>query len=221
MRGKGVNSLYGKIMLALGFALLWSGCGISTTAYLYPPLDFSVDQSSITIRNNGLNYESSEGVNQTFKGINIYYRIFQDKSNAQGKQNDLLTLKEGYEGNPDAFMNYAETQGFCYMRKATSSAQPTVIIAANNESQHTINTTTWEEKGLDNDSNYILVRNINRPENNFLEKNFDADDQDYTGNDSTGGGTFHMVLFAVSYGEDSIGAPVYSDPFIADSILEF
>jgi hypothetical protein len=30
-----------------------------------------------------------------------------------------------------------------------------------------------------------------------------------------------MVLFAVSYGEDSIWAPVYSDPFIADSILEF
>ena len=219
MRGKGVNSLYVKIMLALGFALLGSGCGISTTAYLYPPLDFSVDQSSITIRNNGLNYESSEGVNQTFKGINIYYRIFQNKSDAQGKQNNLLTSKKGYEGNPDAFMNYAETQEFCYMRKATSSAQPTVIIAANNESLHTISTTTWE---LDNDSTYILVRNINRPENNFLEKNFDkADDQDYTGDDSTGGGTFHMVLFAVSYGEDSIGAPVYSDPFIADSILEF
>jgi len=219
VRGKDVNSLYGKIMLALEFALLWSGCGISTTAYLYPPLDFSVDKSSITIRNNGLNYESSEGVNQTFKGINIYYRIFQDKSNAQGKQNDLLTLKEGYEGNPDAFMNYAETQGFCYMRKATSSAQPTVIIAANNESLHTISTTTWE---LDNDSNYILVRNINhRPnENNFLEKNFDADDQDYMGNDSTGGGTFHMVLFAVSYGQDTIGA-IYSDPVIATTILEF
>lgn len=218
MNGNSAKSLYKITILIIVIALFLFGCGISTTAYLYPPLIFSVEPSVISIRNDGTNYEPSEGSKQTYLGVNIYYRIFQVRQDAEAVHIQLTNASSTYDGNPDAFMNYAEGQGFVYMREATNSSQPSITIAPTDENRHIISTSSWE---LDNDSSYILERNINRQENSFLEKNFDADDPDYKGADSTGGGSFYMVLFAVSYGEDTIGAAVYSDPVVATSILEF
>lgn len=215
MSGKGTKSLCKITILALGLALSLLSCGISTTAYLYSPLTFSVTQADISISNDGANYEPSEGSNQTFLGIDIYYRIFQNRPDAVIVHEQLISAGDRYDGNPDAFMDSTETSGFYHMRKASNSAQPSVTIAANDYSLHTISTTSWKF-----DDSVQLVRNISRPENSFPEKNFDAGDQDYKGNASIGG-TFYMVLFAVSYGQDTIGAPVYSDPVVATSILQF
>lgn len=218
MRGKGVNSLYGKIMLALGFALLWSGCGISTTAYLYPPANLIVSGSQISVQNNGANYEPSEGLKQTFKGIDIYYRIFQNNLAAGNLKSDLITRASStYYDSPDAFISYAEGRGLCIMRKATGPARPTVDMEASDESLHTIVTSTW----ILDDGTQVVRDGFTSPKNDFSEKTFASTDQDYEGEASSGGGTFYLVLFAVSYGEDSIGAPVYSYPVIASSIVEF
>ncbi len=217
MSGKGANSICRKALITLLLAIPFAGCGISTTAYLYAPLNFSITPSAISIRNNGLNYEPSEGSDQTFLGIDIYYRIFQNRQDAETALSTVSSLRDGYLGNPDAFINYVEAQeDFCYMRKAATSARPGLEISpASDESPHTIDTSSWKLDGT-----VQLVRNISRPENSFLEKNFNEDDQDYEGSTSIGG-TFSMVLFAVSYGQDTIGAPVYSNPVVASSILEF
>jgi hypothetical protein len=221
LRGKGAYSIYiNKILIFLPAIFLY-GCGISTTVYLYPPQDFSVSSTSseISIKNNGSNYEPSEGSKQTFLGIDIYYRIFQNRGDADTGLSQLISSADTYDGNPDAFINYAETQGFYYMRKALISTRPTIEIApvdARDSSLYTISVSSWKL-----DDSILLLRNINRLENSFSEKNFVTSDPDYEGDDSTERGTFYMVLFAVSYGVDTIGAAVYSDPVIATTILEF
>jgi len=218
LRGKGENYLYGELLIASLFALIYSGCGISTTAYLYPPASLVVSGSQITVQNDGANYEPSEGSNQTFLGIDIYYRIFQNSSVAESRRNQLSSWSAMYDGNPDSFISSAESAGFRVMRKTSTSSRPTIALAdASDESLHTIITSTWILDG----GVQVVRDGYTSPKRDFSEKIFSSTDQDYEGADSSGVGTFYIVLFVVSYGEDTIGAAVYSDPVVATSILEF
>jgi hypothetical protein len=216
LRGKGTKYRWNNIIFALFLVTLIAGCGISTSAYLFSPLRFDVSNSQLSVQNDGANYEASEGSAQTFKGIDIFYKIFQDNARASVELTQLNDWTSIYYGNPEAFISRAKTNGFIPMRKDSTAMQPLIGLVATDESLHTIETSNWKLDG-----SVQVVRNITRSQNSFLEKNFADDDPDYNGANSIGGGTFYMVLFAVSYGEDTIGAPVYSDPFIALNILTF
>ncbi len=203
--------------LLLGFLALLQACGISTLVYLEPPAIF-VSNSQISVRNNSGNYFPSEGSSQTFKGIEIYYRVFKERTAAETAFANLNSYASQYQNYPDYFMSTAINAGFTRMRRRSDRNRPLISIAANNTGLYTVSLTSWD---LSDDANNVLfsvVRDIPADSSRlaFQERNFQADDDDYQGETWIGGGPFYIVCFAVSFGEDSsgssIGAPIYSVP---------
>lgn len=218
MRGKGYISLIRKQLLTT-LLLSLIGCGLSTSIYLYFPQDFTITQTNMSVKNDPRNYEASEPVlNQTFKGIDIYYRVFQNQATAQNVHDQQLeNLKNVYDGNPNAFIQSVEDSlEFRLMRNATNSSRPLISMLANDESEYIISIKDWKINSGDS-----VLRDITRPEKSFLLKDFKKADEDYTGEDLTGIEDVYLVAFAISYGKDTVGASVYSDPFIALNILAF
>ena len=222
MRGKGAKSLYKITILIVGIALSLYGCGISTTIVLFPP-EIVVSSSQISIWNDSANYEPSEGLDQTFKGIEIFYRIFKDSTDANAATDTLNQKISYYPNDPHEFMNFAtgEQQKFLRMRSSTNTISPLLTISATDTNQYTIKLSTWEMNDI---SNTKVIRNINRFNNtNFEDRYFLQTDEDYSGPNSIKEGDYFIVCFAVAYGE-YIGEEFYSIPksiekFIYSGIL--
>lgn len=212
----------------LGLLALLQGCGISSPAYLEPPA-ISVSNSQISVRNSSGNYFPSEGSNQTFKGIEIYYKVFQLRSAAESAFTSLSSYASQYQDYPDYFMTAAGNAGFTRMRRASDRNRPLISIGADNTKLYTVSLSSWDL--LDDAYNVLfpVVRDITADSSRlaFQERNFQAGDVDYQGDTWIGGGPFHIVCFAVSFGEDtsgtSIGAPIYSVPSFAQNstIIEY
>jgi len=225
---KGISRYLLRACLLLGLLALAQACGISSIAYLEPPY-ISVSNSQISVRNNSGNYFPSEGSSQTFKGIEIYYRVFEERTVAETAFISLNSYASQYQNYPDNFMSNAINDGFTRMRRASDRNRPLISIAANNTGLYTISLTSWD---LSDDANNVLfsvVRDIPADSSRlaFQERNFQADDVDYQGETWIGGGPFFIICFAVSFGEDSsgssIGAPIYSLPSFAQNswIIEY
>lgn len=234
-----MTKLARSIVICLAFALLVAGCGLPTVAYLYPPMDMDVKNSVISVANDSRNYESSEGTNQTYKGIEIFYRIYQDANVASTMVSTTLPdLVDSYADNPGSLMSLltGSSYNFSRLRNSYSRSEPLIPIDASDESSFFINinsTADWlltddsSTPLLDSNSNdiSIIVRTLDSTSSNisFYEKDFNTGDDDYNGTGGNSSDIYYIVLFSVSYGQDQseIGQTVYSMPYIPTSYVEY
>jgi len=228
-----------SIVICLAFALLAAGCGLPTVAYLYPPMGMDVKNSVISVANDSRNYESSEGTSQTYKGIEIFYRIYQNENSASAMVSTTLPdLVDSYADNPDSLMSLltGSSYKFSRLRNSYSRSEPLIPIDASDESSFYINISSTADWLLTDDSNTplldsssndisIMVRTLDSTSSDvrFFEKDFNAGDDDYNGTTGSSSDTYYIVLFSVSYGLDqsTIGQTVYSMPYIPTSYVEY
>ena len=233
---RGAAKQAGALALILSTVLLLaaiSSCGLPTVTYLYPPIDFSVDSSGLSVKNDISNYDASEGSTQTYRGIEIYYRIYPSATAATSAIGTLNTLAASYADNPDSFINLVAgaTYKFSRLRKKTSTTQPLVQLAADDGSGYYINFSKSVDWALsDENGNVIssitrtLDSNANNSNLSFFEKDYNVGDYDFAGSSNATSTTqVYIVFFAVSYGIDqsTVGQPVYSAPYVASSYAEY
>ncbi|PKL06612.1 MAG: hypothetical protein CVV53_03410 [Spirochaetae bacterium HGW-Spirochaetae-9] len=203
------------------------GCGLPTVAYLYPPKSMTVENATIRIQNDSQNFETSEGGTQTFKGIEVFYRIYQDNSTASTMLSTLGTLSESYDENPDRFIEVATGSSYKFMRLRNSvdRIQPLLSIAATDDATYYIQLNGLSNWTLTNGSTiHNVIRTISTTsDDRFYARDFKTGDDDYGGTTSGSGSTYYMVFFAVSYGQDqtTVGQNVYSMPFIPSSYVTY
>jgi len=233
------------ILSTVALSLLIASCGLPTVTYLYPPVYFSVDNSGIGVKNDSNNYDDSEGSAQTYRGIEIYYRVFSSATSAASVIDSLNSIASSYSDEPDTFISVATgtSYKFSRLRNTYSSTTPLIPIDASDESQYYLsfsrsaNWTLTNENGValtDSDGNDIsqitrtLDSNPNVSSLSFFEKDFNvgtaSSDYDFAGTVSTtSSDTVYIVFFAVSYGIDqnTVGQTVYSAPYIASSYAAY
>lgn len=149
-----------SIVICLAFALLAAGCGLPTVSYLYPPQDMSVENAIISVANDSRNYESSEGTSQTYKGIEIFYRIYQNENSASAMVSTTLPdLVDSYADNPDSLMNLltGSSYKFSRLRNSYSRSEPLIPIDASDESSFYINISSTSDWVLTDDSSTPLL----------------------------------------------------------------
>jgi hypothetical protein len=233
-----------SILSTVALSLLITSCGLPTVTYLYPPSYFSVENSGISVKNDIKNHDDSEGSTQTYKGIELYYRVYSSEPAAVSTISTLNSLASNYADEPDSFISAAtSTYKFSRLRNTHSSTSPLIPIDASDDSRYyltfsaTSNWTLADENGVlltDNDSNDIsqvtrtLDSNPNASSLSFFEKDFNvgatSTDSDFWGSASTStSDTVYIVFFAVSYGIDqsTVGQAVYSAPSVATSPIEY
>jgi hypothetical protein len=229
-----------SILSTVALVALASSCGLPTVTYLYPP-DISVDKAALSVSNDPNNYDSSEGSSQTYKGIEIYYRVYTSSSAAASIIVTLNSLADSYGDEPDSFISAATgTYKFSRLRNTYSSTTPLIPIEADDASRYYIAfssvsdwTLTDENGDSMNDGNghdiskitRTLDSNPNSSSLSFYEKDFNvsasATDSDYAG--SASASASDTLFFAVSYGIDqsTVGQIVFSAPYIASSYAEY
>ncbi|MGB4587340.1 MAG: hypothetical protein WBH66_09890 [Rectinemataceae bacterium] len=214
--------------LILVFAAL-SGCGLPTVTFLYPPQNFFFSgNATLSVQNTNLNYDASEGANQTFKGIEIFYHIYQDSTTASSMLAMLGTLSDSYDGNPDRFIEVVTgtSYRFVRLRNSVDRIQPLLALSAADENIYSIQLngdSNWTlNDGL---STYDVIRTINTisSDDRFYIRDFNVDDDDYSGTASSSRSLYYIVFFAVSYGQDqvTVGQNVYSMPYIPSSFATY
>ena len=201
------------------------GCGLPTVTYLYPPKDFSVEDGSISVQNDSRNYEASEGGSQTFKGIEIFYRIYQDYQTASNMLLTLGTLSEYYEESPDQFIEVIKgtSYKFIRLRNSDNRVEPLLSMSATDETPYYIYLNRDSNWVLADSSTYVIRTISTTSDDRFYARDFKTGDDDYAGITSVSGSTYYIVFFAVSYGLDQItvGQNVYSMPYIPSSFATY
>lgn len=210
--------LFGFLFFSL---LLFFSCGLPKTIFLSSPGFSTTGAYQLVLTHNINNYDVSEGVDQSFKGYEIFYRAYDSELSAQAVVATLQNNIGTYESNPNQFMNAAEALGFVRMKEDATSVKPLIAINAPDMSSTAtleISTTSdWEITSTDPnpDESFLVVRNIS----DYLRSSFYdnanyllSDTTDYTGVSSPP--TIYFVFFAVAYGADpeAIGQGVYSLP---------
>lgn len=207
---------------------LVAGCGLPTVAYLYAPSEFAVTDTELTIRNNPNNYEASEGDDQTFLGIEIYYRVYQSQSGAETALAGLASLADQYEDKPSQFESLVRGSGYGFRPlKREDFGTPLVAIDSNDTKNYYLRFTglsyPWH---LVNDIGTPIVRILRNFDGSgtassqrFEAGEFRSGDPDYSGTGSPSAtSTVYVVFFAISWGQDvvsgAVGQTVFSDPYI-------
>lgn len=203
-------------------------CGLPTVAYLYPPAEFAVTDTELTIRNNPNNYEASEGTDQTFLGIDIYYRVYQSQSSAETALTSLERLADLYEDKPSQFESVVRGSGYSFRSlKREDDSTPLLSIDSDDIANYYLRFTSLSNPWhlVDNQGTPIdkVLRNFDGSGTSsspqFEAGEFHSGDPDYVGSGSPSAtSTVYVVFFAVSYGQDvtssAVGQEVFSDPYI-------
>jgi len=207
----------------LAFVLLFVGCGIQVYVYFDKP-DLSLPSSNLLeLDPNPLNYDTSDS---SFKGYEIFYRIYDDQEVAESDIG-LLDQHNGYIGDsylPGEFVSYAtNTLGFARLRKSTDNKSPLISITSDSGSPYYIQLnvgTDWilDLGNINNSADDIatVVRSnaTDSTRVSFYKKAYyQKNDSDYEGESSPS--QVYFVFFAVAYGVDSTSfEDVYSEPSI-------
>ncbi|HWR10921.1 MAG TPA: hypothetical protein VN445_03795 [Rectinemataceae bacterium] len=220
--------LYSVIICFL--VLINSGCGLPTYLYLYSPSDFfKSSESQLALEHNISNYDSSEGSDQSFKGYEIYYRVYDSSTAAQSDIDSLVSMASNYEGYPDSFMTYATSSlDFVRLRSVSSNESPVISISNPSDSAvFYVNLNDGAEWSLNDGDNSILsylARSITSDFSTrgsfFTSSNYESGDDDYEGSDAPA--AIYFAFYTVAFGSDpETFETVYSDPVIIDSYLSY
>jgi len=214
--------------------LFLAGCGLPTVTYLYPPLDMTVDSNIVKVHNNSNNYEASEGINQTFKGIELFYRVYQNESTASAALAPLGSLADTYSSDPESFIAIAtnDTYRFLRLRNSKTTIAPLLALAATDDNDYYLNlnsATDWTLTDSSNTSVFTdgstIIRDLDTSTSNtsFYLKDFMAGDDDFNGSTINTGDTVYIVFFSISFGVDqtTVGQTVYSVPYIPTTYASY
>jgi hypothetical protein len=232
--------LIGKVLRALALmsiVVVLKACGLPTISYLYKPTVFTVDNATISVTHSILNYEVSEGIDQSYKGLEIFYHIYDTQEQAAEILTTLSNHASTYAENPDSFIKIATgtNLNFQRMRNTLTSSEPLIPIDnPQNDQSYYIDIKSnayWIIK--DSAGNSLtdgsldisnIIRTIaNRTPVGFHEKDFLVGDSDYTQKNSFSPDTVYIVCFTVSFGTDinTLGAVLYSDPLIGSNYITY
>jgi hypothetical protein len=217
--------------------ILGVSCGLPSVPYLYPPSEFDVSSSSIKIKNNMDNYQASEGGSQSYRGLEIYYHVYESLSSAALAYSQLAALASSYENYPSTFIKNVTGSNYRFQRLRNANSNSPALIPVVNPAlpvSYYINlskTSNW--RITDENSAYFpsgdaalstIIRNVtNRvPDDaSFHAMDFRSGDEDYTG--ASFPDTVYILMFGISYGQDpvTIGVPIYSAPSLDSDIIAF
>lgn len=211
-------------------ALMSFACGLPNVPYLYPPTEFDVGNTSIKITSNVENYQASEGSDQSYLGMEIYYHVFDSATTANAKVAQIVSLSATYEKSPASFIKViiSASHRFQRLRNSTTNSAPLIPITnpavASSFYVNPSRSTSWNMTDEDLVEISTIVRNISNRvlgDLDFKAMDFLSGDDDYTGASSPG--TIYIVLFGISFGKDpeSIGVALYSSPNIDQDIIEY
>jgi hypothetical protein len=204
---------------------------------LFTPTELTVDEATIKITHNIRNYEVSEGSSQSYKGLEVFYHVYDTQERAQIVLDTLRSYQSTYADNPDSFMKVAKGSSFGFQRLRNTLSLSVPLIPVDdpqNEQSYYIDIKTNNYWVINDDASIPLtegsqdiskiIRNIsNRSAVGFHEKDFLVGDSDYTQSGSSSPSTVYIVCFAVSFGTDlnTLGAELYSDPAIGSRIISY
>jgi hypothetical protein len=230
-----------ELFLGATFCFLLSACGLPTYIYLYPPTDFFNTGSSgstlLELDHNAQNYDSSEGSNQSFRGYEIYYRVFDTTSAATSAVSTLSSQASAYYKDPDSFMTWANGASYVRLRNVTTNLSPLISLtasAAASDQAYYVNLddlmatvsgswTLYNVTDADTSSAHVVLRrNISEALRSDFQTaaNYHTNDEDYTG--SSNPSMVYFVFFAVAYGwDDSNFTEVYSVPAIISNYVSY
>lgn len=219
--GKNGISLLGLSVL---FLCLF-GCGLPTVTYLYPPIDMTVNDTIVSVQNDARNYEASEGSSQTFRGLEIFYRVYQNEASAAASLATLNSLADTYSSDPESFIAAAtnDTYKFLRLRSSATKGAPLLSIDASDSSDYYLNLNLDSDWTLSN--GLTIIRNLDTSTSytSFYLKDFVSGDDDFNGSTILSTDTVYIVFFSVSYGVDqtTVGETVYSLPTIPSNYASY
>jgi len=197
------------------FVLLFSifSCGLPSAGYLYPTKGFfSSGASQIELVHNDKNIQSVNG----FLGYKVYYRIFEDKNNAEESITALSELTNYNIATTAASLGY-----YALLKKEGTSYDPLIITHTDCESGYHIfylnlnSAAPWDLKGDNGSPSLALLSKdgiYRSTHEDFSQKaDYSAGDPDYSGTTSNPQ-QLYIVFFAVAYGKTSPIDEIYSNP---------
>ena len=197
----------------------------------FPPLNLDINNNIVTIHSSIKNYEPSEGSNQTFKGIEIFYRVYQTDLAASAALKVLSDFADEYNSDPESFMTIVTNDTYRFLRLQSLDlygnikSAPLLPLAATDDNDYFLNLNSGADWTITDSSNTsvftdgsTIIRNLDTSTSNtsFYLKDFITGDDDFTGSTINPGDTVYIVFFAVSFGVDqtTVGQTVYSVPYI-------
>jgi len=212
----------GAFLVALALLLLFS-CGLPTSDYLYPPAYFSPSgESLVQLIHDSRNIDDVESL---FKGYDIYYRIFDNKDDAEESYSDLNNnLTSGNITQIASLYGY-----YVLVKYKNNSLDPTVPlipVADNSYSSFYLHLNSDSRWTITADDNQTTLFSILRNKSDtakvdfYSSKDYSSDDHDYEGDGISGNvdGSVYIVFFAVAYGISSSLSELYSDPRVLGPI---
>jgi hypothetical protein len=222
-----------ELFLGATFCFLLSACGLPTYIYLYPPTDFFNTGSSespllLELDHDSQNYDSSEGSDQSFRGYEIYYKVYDSETAANSAVSTLSSQASTYYKDPDSFMTWANGANYVRLRNETTNVSPLISLTAmeaESDQSYYVNLddldvdvpgswTLYNVSDANTPSAHIVLRrNISETSRSDFQtaSNYHSGDEDYTGSNDPS--KVYFVLFAVAYGYDvSNFSDVYSVP---------
>lgn len=226
------NSVQLKLLAALLvlLSITAGSCGLPKILYLYPPKSFYASgNNAVMLVHDTQNYDVLEGTNQSFKGYEIYYRIYDTVSKAENGISLLNNKMTANPNSPDIVMSYAlNTLKYSRMKNIDTSSQPLIFVTSpenNAEFELSLNqVSNWEISGDSLGSSIHVVRPISDStrQDFFNKNNYLVADADFDGS-ADNPENVYIVLFAVAYAKDpdTIGQIVYSQPAVMSAPIQF
>lgn len=221
----------------LPLIVLVVSCGLPSVPYLHPPSDFDVSPSSIKITNNMENFQASEGSDQSYRGLEIYYHAYESPSAAAIAHSQLENLASSYEKSSSSYIKIVTGTTYKFKRLRNANFDSPALIPVVNPAlpvSYYINISQTGFWRITDDNNVhfpsgdtglsSIIRNVaNRVPANpgFHAMDFQSGDEDYTG--SSLPSTVYILMFGVSYGLDpmTIGVPIYSAPLLDPDVIVY
>lgn len=213
-------------ILCLALAALAGGCGIDTYTYYYPPT------VSYTAPNMELSHNTSNS-DPSLLGYDIYYRVFQEKTSADGVCAAIYAAANSSSSSPSGLLAQLVAgtlpgySGYRFYKMANENGvDPTPLLKVDDGEDYrlTITTGDWVIYNVDTAADYIRARrtsSLTTANRLFYESSVGAtwqsSDYDYSGDTISGSTTVYLVAFAVAYGFNlgaSGPAETYSMPTV-------
>lgn len=211
------------LFVVLALSCVLCGCGLESIPYYNPPVFSISGNNQLTVGDN-----SNVGLDDdTFKGYEIYYRVYTSEGIAESARTALANYAENNPYDTDGFMTYAENLNFVRVRRKSDSPAP--LISPSDDSYYYVNLPSDSDWNITHgsDSSVSVVRSIDATTRRsfYLLSNYSytSGDADFAGSSDPQSGYLYFVFFAVGYGADTSGtfSTYYGAPTVAEKVFEY
>jgi predicted small lipoprotein YifL len=197
-----------RIIVPVLAAFIMAGCGLQDVPYYYPPAVVSASVNYFQIAHDLENYDSASAT-QDFQGYDIYYRAYQDATQAATANAAVQAEIDREFSSPDQMLAKLTNLGFKQCQNADALSNWPILkedFSLSNAYVFTIQLDPAGEWYYTIDSNpgkHYLKRSPSASslgKSFYLKSDYLATDPDYTGSDSPV--SLHFVFYAIGYGLD-------------------